>query len=140
MLLLTLPAATPLRVGALGEYLCAPGVYLYTGSAKKNLPLRVARHLAGPGKLRWHIDPLTTPRPLGAVLLPAAAGLTECGLNRAVGELLGNLAPMPRFAAGDCTARCPAHLWQSRRRISPATLARKLAAKGFREARAVLAG
>ncbi len=41
------------------------------------------------------MDHLTTAagvHPLDAVLIPASAGLTECTLNRGVGELMGGTA------------------------------------------------
>jgi Uri superfamily endonuclease len=49
-----------LRVGALGEFDFPAGQYLYTGSARRNLEARIARHLRRDKPLRWHIDYLLT--------------------------------------------------------------------------------
>ncbi len=87
VLVLHVPGSTTVEVGALGEHLLSPGVYLYVGSAQPGLARRVQRHLAPRKPLRWHIDALTTQpgiRRLGAALLHAPA-TSECRLNEAVG-------------------------------------------------------
>ena len=45
-----------LRIGKLGEFLLKKGIYIYTGSAKKNIDSRIKRHLCNKKKLHWHID------------------------------------------------------------------------------------
>ena len=131
VVLLRVEAPLALRVGALGECAFPAGWYAYTGSARRGLPKRVARHFAPEKPLRWHMDHLTTAAGvthLGAVLLPASAGLSECALNRRVGELIGGTAPIPRFGASDCRAGCPAHLWHSARATSLSIFAAKIPA------------
>ena len=128
ILLLALDAPAALRIGALGTFTLPSGTYLYTGSARRGLRARVARHLAPDKALRWHIDYLTTApgtRRIGAVGFPAQfpgrAGeqtLSECELNRRAGALAGWTAPVPGFGAGDCRAGCPAHLWYTGRHLS----------------------
>ena len=132
ILLLALDAPAALRIGALGTFTLPSGTYLYTGSARRGLRARVARHLAPDKALRWHIDYLTTApgtRRIGAVGFPAqfpvrfpgrAGGqnLSECELNRRAGALAGWTAPVPGFGAGDCRAGCPAHLWYTGRHLS----------------------
>lgn len=120
VLLIRLTAVTSLRIGALGFFDLSPGWYLYTGSARRNLPQRLARHFAPDKPPRWHIDTLTaTPNAhtQGAIVHPGG-GLSECELNRAVGKLAGERWPVPRFGAGDCRRCCPAHLAYSPRRIT----------------------
>jgi sugar fermentation stimulation protein A len=45
-----------LQVGRLGEIVFGAGYYVYTGSAKKNLTQRLARHARKRKKPHWHID------------------------------------------------------------------------------------
>jgi sugar fermentation stimulation protein A len=114
--LLRLKSPATLTVGALGEFHFPAGWYLYTGSARQNLTRRVQRHWRVKATRRWHFDYLSTAldsEPVGAVVVPTQAGLTECELNRAVGALVGNQAPVPGFGASDCQAGCPAHLFFS---------------------------
>jgi Uri superfamily endonuclease len=125
-LLIHLAAPVDLRVGALGRFSCPAGWYAYTGSAKRAGRKRVARHLARDKRVRWHVDYLTTAAAahvLGAVLVPDG-DLDECALNRAVGGLVGNKAPIPGFGASDCHRGCPAHLWWSARSLTLSGLAR----------------
>jgi len=132
VLLVELRATCSLQVGALGTFTLPAGMYLYTGSARRGLRARVARHLAAEKSLRWHMDYLTTApgtRRLGAVMFPVTvpvapprqAGngpLCECELNRRAGALAGGVAPVPGFGASDCRAGCPAHLWYTGRHLS----------------------
>jgi sugar fermentation stimulation protein A len=114
--LLRLKSASTLTVGALGEHHFPPGWYMYTGSAKKNLQKRVERHWSVKSKRRWHFDYLSTAldsEPVGAIVVPNAADITECELNRKIGALVGNGVPVPKFGASDCQAGCPAHLYFS---------------------------
>jgi Uri superfamily endonuclease len=54
----------PLRcvIGCLGEFDFPVGGYAYSGSAKRGLDARIARHLRRQRPLRWHIDYLLMPR------------------------------------------------------------------------------
>lgn len=125
--LLRLKTGANLTVGALGEYYFPAGWYLYTGSARKNLHKRVERHWRVKSTLRWHFDYLSTAldsEPVGAVVIPAAARLSECELNRQVGRLVGNQVPVPGFGASDCRAGCPAHLYFSTAPVSLLNIAR----------------
>ncbi len=125
--LLRLQSASTLTVGALGEHHFPAGWYMYTGSAKKNLHKRVERHWSVKPARRWHFDYLSTAldsEPVGAIVVPNAAGISECELNRRIGDLVGNHAPVPRFGASDCRAGCPAHLYFSGAPVSLLGLAR----------------
>ena len=114
-----------LEVGRLGAFDFPRGAYVYTGSARKNLEARIARHLAADKTLRWHID-----------YLLAAAGVTvervlrstvaECALHQATP---GTMAAAG-FGASDCRAGCSSHL----KRTDPPPSARMLAAQARADA------
>ncbi len=104
---LLIEVTLPVRcvVGSLGTVDFPAGRYVYTGSAKRGLEARIARHLRSAKALRWHIDYL-----LGAPGVTVAAVVRsrreECRLNQASpGRVL-----VPRFGASDCRAGCGAHL------------------------------
>ena len=99
-----------LRVGRLARFRFQAGWYVYTGSAKRNLPARVARHRRRSKTLRWHIDYLlASPHAhIRRVLTrPWRAG-GECRWHRATARTRGATIPAPGFGSSDC--RCPAHL------------------------------
>ncbi|MEE8436426.1 MAG: GIY-YIG nuclease family protein [bacterium] len=128
ILLLEIETPMALRIGALGTFTLPTGTYLYTGSARRGMRARVARHLSPDKALRWHIDYLTTApgtSRVGAVAFPVGfpggfgeRTLSECGLNRRAGALAGQAAPVPGFGASDCRAGCPAHLWYTGSHLS----------------------
>jgi Uri superfamily endonuclease len=94
-----------LAVGALGTLSFAAGCWVYTGSAKRWLRRRVARHLSREKKRRWHIDYLLGPgRPVAVRVFEGGAG--ECETH---GRLASRFAEGPRgFGSSDC--RCGSHL------------------------------
>lgn len=94
-----------IRVGRLGDFLFPAGRYVYTGSAKRNLEARIARHLRKEKTLRWHIDwLLSAPGVTLVAVKRSAAG--ECALNQSVaGKLV-----VPGFGASDCRNGCGSHL------------------------------
>jgi Uri superfamily endonuclease len=84
-----------------------PGYYVYTGSARRGIAARVARHRRRDKPRRWHIDTLTRTswiRVIGVRYSPIA----ECRVNQA----LPGTAIIPGFGASDCRAGCRAHLQQ----------------------------
>jgi Uri superfamily endonuclease len=104
---LLIEVSRPVRcaIGRLGEFEFPAGRYVYTGSAKRGLDARIARHLRREKPLRWHIDYL-----LGApgvrVVDVVRSRRGECASNRAVrGRVLAS-----GFGASDCRAGCGAHL------------------------------
>ncbi len=117
----------PVQVGALGLFHFPPGWYLYTGSAQRGLRKRVERHWGLKQNLRWHMDYLATAptsEPVGAVVIPAEAGMGECELNQKIGRMFGGQVPAPKFGASDCHAGCPAHLFYSKPAVSLLAVAR----------------
>jgi sugar fermentation stimulation protein A len=100
------------RVGHLGGCTFKRDVYLYVGSAQRNLRARLARHARRDKPLRWHIDFLSAQAiMLGAAMYPGPKS-RECEL---ADWLRGRLATaIPRFGSSDC--RCPGHLFYARSR------------------------
>lgn len=98
-----------ITVGALGSIDFAAGRYIYTGSARRNLDARLARHLGwaeNPGRpLHWHID-----------YLLAAPGVTIAGIRRYtegecdIQQRTPGTLPIAGFGASDCQAGCGSHL------------------------------
>jgi len=104
---LLIDVSRPLRraIGRLGEFDFPAGRYVYSGSAKRGLEARIARHLRRRKPLRWHIDHLLT-APGVEVAGVVRSRRHECALNRAVPGRI----PALGFGASDCRAGCGAHL------------------------------
>ena len=104
-LLIDVPRRLRIAVGALGTCEFPAGRYVYTGSARRNLDARIARHLSATKRLHWHIDYLlSTPGVRVAEVIRSR--VDECRLNRRTAgtiELAG-------FGASDCRAGCGSHL------------------------------
>ena len=113
--LLTIRLARParIRVGRLGRFDFPAGLYVYAGSAQRNLPARVRRHLRKPpGKpRRWHIDYLLAHPAATVVRVQAsqAPKTGECDLIRQAARA-GGQCIAPAFGSSDCPGPCPAHL------------------------------
>ncbi len=104
-LIIHLERTANITVGALGKQPFAAGDYLYTGSAKRNIEKRVARHCRKTKTKRWHIDYLTS-HPAARVIAIRYFSGEECQINqRSRGEIT-----IPGFGASDCRAGCGAHL------------------------------
>ncbi|MCS4198804.1 GIY-YIG nuclease family protein [Salinibacter ruber] len=99
-----------IEVGALGEMIVRPGVYLYVGSAfgPGGLRARVWRHARGDGALHWHVDYLRAATALEAVWYTHDPERRECTWAAVLRSLPGASDPVDGFGASDCT--CPAHL------------------------------
>lgn len=98
-------SALRIDVGALGPCEFPAGIYVYTGSARRNLAARLARHRSATKRLRWHIDYLLAATGVG-IERTLTSSTAECELNRAVGGTI----PVPRFGASDCRCGCISHL------------------------------
>ncbi len=55
---LSIEVAAPISVciGRLGTFIFQAGIYVYTGSARKNMDARLKRHFSKEKKMHWHID------------------------------------------------------------------------------------
>lgn len=104
-LLIQLTEAVDIVIGKLGRFHFAPGVYCYTGSAKKNLAARMQRHQAKIKKMKWHIDYLLT-NPQAVIIKTIVSDEMECILNQ---QTAGSI-PIPGFGASDCRNKCGSHL------------------------------
>ena len=94
-----------IRVGRLGLFLFPAGRYVYTGSAKRNLEARIARHLRKEKALRWHIDWLLSASGVKVATVKRSSE-SECILNQ---KVVG-IVVVPGFGASDCRNGCGSHL------------------------------
>jgi len=97
--------STTLTIGKLGTFAFPAGHYIYTGSAKRNIKARIARHLRAEKKLRWHIDYLLASKQ-AHIIRVMTFSQSECLLNQ---QLTGDIIA-PGFGASDCKAGCGSHL------------------------------
>jgi Uri superfamily endonuclease len=94
-----------IEVGRLGLRHFPAGVYVYTGSARRNLEARIARHMRKDKTLRWHIDYLLAAPGVELVCVGRSAR-GECALNQAT----GGAVLVQGFGASDCRKACGSHL------------------------------
>lgn len=103
-----LPNDTEITVGKLGVFLFTKGIYVYVGSAKRNIKARVERHIRMEKKQRWHFDYV---RPYMEIVdvqtYPGKEG--ECGLFDRLQKEEGGVVSVRGFGSSDC--RCSAHLF-----------------------------
>jgi Uri superfamily endonuclease len=113
-LIMNASASIDVRVGALGERHFLKGLYTYTGSAlgqTVSLRTRVARHLRGAKKRRWHIDYLLTRVQTLQVVYCVSPRRLECMIVKALGDESNSNVVVPGFGSSDCSRGCPAHLY-----------------------------
>lgn len=94
-----------LIIGRLGRFLFPAGRYVYTGSARRNIDARIARHLRKEKAIRWHIDWLLT-APGVRVASVKRSGEDECVLN----QRTKGVSLVPGFGSSDCRSGCGSHL------------------------------
>lgn len=104
-LLIVVERTVRTRIGRLGTFDFPAGRYVYTGSAKRQLEARIARHRRREKALRWHVDYLLA-APGVRVARVLRSSRPECELN---GAVRGRVV-VPGFGASDCRAKCGAHL------------------------------
>lgn len=100
-----------ISVGRLGLCCFKKGIYIYTGSAMKNLSQRVSRHLSNNKKIKWHIDYLlanSNCKILKAELFYSGIR-EECQINQRSLDELNAVIPVKGFGSSDCS-RCESHL------------------------------
>jgi Uri superfamily endonuclease len=94
-----------IAIGALGTHRLPAGDYVYTGSARRNLEARIARHCRRDKKLHWHIDYLLAAAETRIIDIQRLAQ-PECFINQQqAGRTL-----IPGFGASDCRGGCGSHL------------------------------
>ena len=92
-------------VGKLGRFHFPTGFYIYTGSAKRGMQNRLARHLSKKKKLRWHIDYLLAAAEVEITRVRIST-LNECQL---VADS-GGAVVVSGFGSSDCRQGCGSHL------------------------------
>lgn len=105
-LFLNIPEDQPITVGKLGTFLFKKGVYIYVGSAKKNIAHRIKRHLKKEKTNRWHIDYVRAHGDLFSY--ETFSGLTECDLAKETIQKFNGICPYKKFGSTDC--HCYSHL------------------------------
>ncbi len=102
---------TAIVIGALGRQVFEKGIYVYTGSAMKNLKQRMERHKTKEKKIRWHIDYLLDSRYSSIVGIEVfeSQNREECRLNMEIAAKPDARIPVMGFGSSDCKS-CPAHL------------------------------
>ena len=108
LIFLEIPEECAISVGSLGMITIKAGWYVYSGSARKNLYLRIARHQRKMRKQKhWHLDYLT-PRARTIKSFPVlTSGNLECDLAADLHKLGG--IGISGFGCSDC--RCKSHLF-----------------------------
>ena len=94
-----------IKAGKLGTVNLPKGLYIYTGSAKKNMAARIKRHFSKNKKLHWHIDYLTI-QPQAQIEKVLYFSEDEC----TVSQKTAGAIPVPGFGASDCKRNCISHL------------------------------
>lgn len=96
-----------ISIGAKGIMHFPKGYYVYTGSAKKNLAARLARHQRKRKKMHWHIDYLRQKADVVAVIPIRTQDDLEHDLAHAVDAIAQ--WHIANFGCTDC--HCPSHLF-----------------------------
>lgn len=96
-----------IEIGKLGRFKFLRGNYIYTGSAKKNIDARIARHIykSKDKKLYWHIDFLLNNKNT-EITNVEKSDESECILNQ---KTMGNII-IVGFGSSDCKNGCKSHL------------------------------
>jgi len=104
-LYITLNKDQTLQIGKLGAFFFPKGSYIYTGSAKRAIDARIARHMSKTKKLHWHIDYFLDCKAT-TITETKKFNQNECTLNQ---ENNGK-AIVKGFGSSDCTSGCDSHL------------------------------
>ena len=100
-----------MRVGELGTMELQPGFYVYVGSAlgPGGLRARIAHHVRGARRPRWHIDYLRAHAVLEQIWYCCGPVRREHRWSRALEAASAGSVPLSGFGASDC--RCRSHLY-----------------------------
>jgi sugar fermentation stimulation protein A len=107
LVILRLESDMRIAVGGLGEPFFKGGYYVYVGSARRGLTMRMARHSRRRKRFFWHIDYLRNE----ALFCRALAIRTERDIECRIASGLAGMADwsIRGFGSSDCT--CPSHLF-----------------------------
>ena len=104
-LFITLSQDAVIQIGRLGLFPFPKGLYIYTGSAKRNMDKRIERHLSEIKNVHWHIDYLLMGKQT-EIIKVLKSELEECALNKSIdGEII-----VKGFGSSDCKSNCGSHL------------------------------
>jgi len=106
-ILLRLPEACSIEVGASGTRHFKKGYYIYAGSAMKELSKRIARHQRRKKRFFWHIDYLRDRAEFHAALPIRSSKQLECLLARHIKKIAQE--EIQGFGSSDCN--CTSHLF-----------------------------
>lgn len=97
-----------ITIGKLGTFSFRKGMYVYVGSAKRNIEARINRHLKKEKKYHWHFDYL---RPFVHIVdVTTFSGEEgECALFQRLMTEHGGEVVVKKFGSSDCD--CTAHLF-----------------------------
>ena len=97
-----------ITIGKLGTFSFQKGLYVYVGSAKRNLQSRIERHIKLEKSKHWHFDYL---RPfLQIIEIETYSGdERECRLFQRLMTEKGGHVPVRGFGSSDC--HCEGHLF-----------------------------
>jgi len=136
-LVIVIPRTQAVTIGRLGRFSFPSGYYVYTGSAKRRLGSRVARHLRMRKKMRWHVDYLLRHGRVVEVKKHSGGVLSECELSRSVGGVQGSRVVVRGFGSSDCG--CTTHLFHFQRNPTQELVAARLAAlRSLRKSRVIV--
>ncbi len=96
---------TKIKVGKLGICYFPSGIYIYTGSAKKNMKQRITRHLSNKKNKHWHIDYLLLNKNSNIFKIEKYS-TNECIINK---KTKGKIV-VRGFGSSDCKRGCLSHL------------------------------
>lgn len=104
---LELSEESTIQVGKLGTFTFNKGIYVYVGSAKRNINARIRRHVEVEKKKKWHFDYL---RPFGTIvkIITYERNIDECELAEKIRKKTNGVFPIKGFGSSDC--RCFSHL------------------------------
>ena len=124
VILLHLARLRRIPVGALGRHEFQSGYYLYVGSAfgPGGLRARLRHHTRISGRPHWHVDYLRSRAEFVEAWYVHGKTCGEHELAALLPRLPSVVPSLPHFGSSDC--RCRTHLFYSRSRPLPASLAR----------------
>ena len=104
-LFINLAQTIEIQIGRLGLFTFPRGIYVYTGSAKRNMERRITRHFSRDKNLHWDIDYLLANEQT-KIIKVIKSEVEECDLNA---DTKGKTI-VKGFGSSDCKNKCKSHL------------------------------